>query len=153
MLRTTVDGASRTLSVTVATFTGVRSVFGLSLFGLSMRMPVSFTFVSQDNEQTELMVLFFFQNPYATFTHILQLCHDFRSLAAIFNSIVQAYTQPYLFRGRIKLIICHIRHELSVTIHEVSTSCKKTKVGWWTQYYGCDKKKFAYSKACVICIR
>ena len=39
-----------------------------------------------------------------------------------FPSVVQAYTQPYLFGGRIKLIICQIRQELSVTIHEISTS-------------------------------
>ena len=32
-----------------------------------------------------------------------------------------AYTQPYSFGGRIKLIICQIRHELSVTIHEICT--------------------------------
>ena len=30
---------------------------------------------------------------------------------------IQAYTQPYPFGGRIKLIIYQIRHELSVTIH------------------------------------
>ena len=51
-----VDGSSRTLSVTAAIFWGVRSVFGFSRFGLTMRMPVSLTF-SQDNEHTELTVL------------------------------------------------------------------------------------------------
>ena len=30
--------------------------------------------------------------------------------------------QLYLFGGRAKLIICQIRHELSVTIHEISIS-------------------------------
>ena len=30
-------------------------------------------------------------------------------------------------RGRIKLIICRIKHELSVTIYEISTSWKKNK--------------------------
>ena len=40
-------------------------------------------------------------------------------------SVVQAYTQPYWFGGKIKLIICQIRHKLSVTIHETSTSWKK----------------------------
>ena len=40
-------------------------------------------------------------------------------------SVVQAYTQPYLFGGRIKLIIYQIRHKLSVTIYEISTSCPK----------------------------
>ena len=40
-----------------------------------------------------------------------------------------AYTQPYSFGGRIKLIICQIGHELRVTIHEISTSWKKTLEG------------------------
>ena len=48
---------------------------------------------------------------------------------AIFPSVVKGYTQPYSFGGRIKLIICQIRHELSVTIHEISTSWKKTLDG------------------------
>ena len=34
--------------------------------------------------------------------------------------------KPYSFSGRIKLIICQIRHEISVTIHEISTSWKKS---------------------------
>ena len=41
--------------------------------------------------------------------------------------------QSYSFGGRIKLIICKIRHELSVTIHEISTSWKKN-VRWRTLY-------------------
>ena len=48
---------------------------------------------------------------------------------AIFPSVVQAYTQPYSYGGRIQLIICQIRHELSVSIHEISTSWKKTLGG------------------------
>ena len=46
---------------------------------------------------------------------------------AIFPSVVQAHTQPYSFDRRIKLIICQIRHELSVAIHEISTSWKKKR--------------------------
>ena len=34
----------------------------------------------------------------------------------------EAYTQPYSFGGRIKLIIFRIRPELNITIHEISTS-------------------------------
>ena len=41
-------------------------------------------------------------------------------------SIVQASTQPYSFGGRIKLIICQMRHELSVAIHAIRTGFKKT---------------------------
>ena len=77
---------------------------------------------SQNNEHMELTVHVFFQNPYEIFAHTLQHYHDFQSNVAIFVSVVQAYTQPYSFGGRIKLTICQIRHELSVTIHEVSTS-------------------------------
>ena len=72
---------------------------------------------------TALTVLLFVQNPYAIFAHILQHYHDFQNNVTIFPSVVQAYTQPYSFGGRIKLIIYHIRHELSVTIHEITTSC------------------------------
>ena len=47
-------------------------------------------------------------------------CRNRHLLQAIFPSVIQAYTQPYdySFAGRIKLIICQIRHELSVTVHE-----------------------------------
>ena len=47
---------------------------------------------------------------------------------AIFPSVVQAYTQPYI-SVRLKLIIWQIRHELSATTHEISTSWKKTLDG------------------------
>ena len=50
------------------------------------------------------------------------------------------YTQPYSFGGRIKLIICQIRYELSVTIYEISTSWRKN-VRWRTLYnthYNCN---------------
>ena len=50
---------------------------------------------------------------------------------AIFPSVVQAYTQPYWSGVRITVIICQIRHELSVTIHEISTSWNKN-VRWRT---------------------
>ena len=41
-------------------------------------------------------------------------------------------SQPHSFGGKIKLIICQIRHELSVTIYEISSSWKKN-VRWRTQ--------------------
>ena len=53
----------------------------------------------------------------------------YKSITDSLPSVVQAYTQPYSFGGRIKLIICQIRHELSVTIHEISISWKKTLDG------------------------
>ena len=56
-----------------------------------------------------------------------------KSIASPFPSVVQAYTQPYSFGGRIKLLICPIRHELSVTIHEISTIWKES-VRRWTLY-------------------
>ena len=45
-----------------------------------------------------------------------------KSIAVPLPKVVQAYAQPYSFGRRIKLIICQIRHELSVIIHEISTS-------------------------------
>ena len=55
-----------------------------------------------------------------------------QSNVAIFPTVIQAYTQPYSFRWRIKLIICQIRHKLSVTINEISSSWKKVR--WRTLY-------------------
>ena len=52
-----------------------------------------------------------------------------KSIAGPLRSIVQAYTQSNSFGGSIKLIICQIRHVLSITIHEISTSWKKTLDG------------------------
>ena len=49
-----------------------------------------------------------------------------KSIAVPLPSVVQAYTQTYSFGERIKLIICQIRHKLSVTIHEISSSWKKS---------------------------
>ena len=51
-----------------------------------------------------------------------------KSIAGSLPSVVQAYTLPYLFGERIKLIICQIRHELSVIIHHISTSWKMLNV-------------------------
>ena len=48
-----------------------------------------------------------------------------KSASSVAFCVVQAHTQPYSFFGRLKLIICQNRHELSVTLHEISTSCKK----------------------------
>ena len=44
----------------------------------------------------------------------------------------EAYAQQYSFDGRIKLIICQIRHELSVTIYEI---LDEKNVKWRTLYY------------------
>ena len=46
----------------------------------------------------------------------------YKSIAGPLPSVAEAYTQPYSFGGRLKLIICQIWHELSVTIHEISTN-------------------------------
>ena len=80
---------------------------------------------SQDNKHKELTVHPFFQNPYAIFVHILQHYYDFQSNLAIFPSVVQTYTQPHSFSGRIQLITSQLRPELRVTIHEISTNWKK----------------------------
>ena len=49
-----------------------------------------------------------------------------KSVVGPLPTVVQACTQPYSFGGRIKLISCQIRPEKSVTIHEISSSWKKT---------------------------
>ena len=50
-----------------------------------------------------------------------------KSASSLSRNVVQAYTQPYSFGGRIKLIIYQIRRELSVTVHEISTRWKKKR--------------------------
>ena len=45
----------------------------------------------------------------------------YKSIAGLLS---EAYTQPYSLGGRMKLIICKFKHELSVTIQEISTSKK-----------------------------
>ena len=52
-----------------------------------------------------------------------------KSIAGPFPSVIPAYTQPNSFGGRIKLIICQIRPELSVAIHVTSASWKVTLDG------------------------
>ena len=91
-----------------------------------------FHFFHKNRRKKRMTVLIFFQNPYSVFAHMLQHYHDFQSNIAILLSVVQAYTQPYSFAGRIKLIICQIRQELSVTIREISTNWKKN-LRWLTQ--------------------
>ena len=126
------DGASHTLSAPAAN-SRVYALL-LALHALVYRWGGQFlSLFSQGNEHTELTVLLFLQNPYAIFAHILQHYHNFQCNVAIFPSIFQEYTQSYSFGGGIKLIICQIRHELSVTIHEISTSWKRN-VRWRTQY-------------------
>ena len=66
----------------------------------------------------------------------------YKSIAGRLPSIVQVYTQPYSFGGRIKLIIYQIRHELSVTIHETSTSWRKKKTLDGGPYKKKNKKNF-----------
>ena len=81
------------------------------------------------NIRSTLTVLLFFKNSYAIFANILQHYHDFQSNVAIFPSVIEAYTQGYSCDGRIKLIICRIKHELGLIIHEISTSWIKTLDG------------------------
>ena len=47
--------------------------------------------------------------------------------SASFAKRIQAYTQPYSFGGSIKLIIYQIRHELSATVHEISSRWKQNR--------------------------
>ena len=119
--------ASRTFSATAAIFQGVRTVFSFSRFGLSMRMKVFFHFFHKITNIRSWRC--FSSSKICTqFSHsFCKHYYDFQSNVAIFPSVVQACTQLYSFDGRIKLIICQIRHELTVTIHEISTSWKKER--------------------------
>ena len=114
-----VDGTSRILSATAAIFSGARTVFGFSPvasffhFFHKISNIRSWRWFSSSKIRTQFSHIFF------------NITYDFQSNVAIFPSVVQTYTQPYSFGGRIKLIICQIRYELSVTIHEISTSWKK----------------------------
>ena len=67
----------------------------------------------------KIKMSFFGRDDFFFFAKIDIFC---KSIAAPLPSIVQQYTQPYSFGGRIKLITCQIRHELSVTIHEIGTT-------------------------------
>ena len=128
-----VDGGSSALSAPAAIFSGVCIVFGFSGFGLSMKMPVRFTFFTRlrtyGADGTSLL-----PKSVCNFAHILQHYHDFQSNFAIFPSVVQTYKQLNSFSGWMKLIICQIKYDLSVTIHEISTSWKKNR-RWQTWYY------------------
>ena len=75
-----------------------------------------------------------------------------KSIAGPLPSVVQAFTQPYSFGGSIKLIICQIRHELSV--HEISTSWKKN-VRWRSQYnkHVCQHKRKKKMGKSIIRVR
>ena len=83
--------------------------------GLQIQQFCLFTSPPRSNWASSEKIMFFFDK-------IGIFC---KSIAGPLPSSVQAYTQPSSFGGRIKLIICHIRHELCLTIHEISTSWKK----------------------------
>ena len=76
------------------------------------------------------------------FTKIGIFC---KSIEGPLPSLVQAYTQPYPFGERIKLIINQIRHKLNVTIHEISTSWKKTLDGGPYSYLIKKKNTFEWN--------
>ena len=99
--------------------------FSINACGFSvpqMRQFCLFTYPPRTNELHRKRWLFFF-------VKIGTFC---KSIAGPLPSVVQAYTQPYSFVGRIKLIICQIRHKLRVIIHEISTS--KKNVRWRSRY-------------------
>ena len=58
----------------------------------------------------------------------------------IFCKSITGSVSPYSFGRRIKLIICQIKHELSITIHEISTSWKEN-VWWRIQYVNVCAKR------------
>ena len=68
-------------------------------------------------------------NRWILFAKIDMFC---KSIAGPLPSVIQAYIQPYSCGGRIKLIICQIRLEISITIREISTSWKNVR--WRTLF-------------------
>ena len=118
-----VDGASGTLSATAKIFSGVRIVWLFTLW-----------FIDQDAS-----FLYFFHKitnirSWRCFPSSKICTHTFCNITQIFKVISQyflalfnnhTHTQPYSFSGRINLITCQIRQELSVTIYEISTNWKK----------------------------
>ena len=97
--------------------------FWLFLFWFIDEDASCFRFFSQDNEHTELMVLLFFQNPYAIFARTFcNITMIFKVMLQYFPALFKRIHNPYSFGGKIKQITCQIRHKLSVAIHEKSTS-------------------------------
>ena len=90
----------------------------------------NFTCLHTRHDQNELDLKRWF------FAKICILC---KSIA---GPLSQAYTRLYSFGGRIKLIICQIRHELGITYHSPNKRWLK-KVRWRTQYN--IEKNFKYS--------
>ena len=105
---------------TVTRFGCVRfSMYACGLSVPQMRQLCLFTFPPRSKWASSEKMIFFFAK-FGIFC---------KSIPRPLPSVVQAYTQPYSFGGRIKLIICQNRRELSVTIHEISISWKKTLDG------------------------
>ena len=77
-------------------------------------------YVAHSRSCTRCFAPYFWRSHYHYYFFFLPKSASFVSRSVvIFPSVVQAYTQPYSFGGRIKLIICQIRYELSVTIYEM----------------------------------
>ena len=119
-----VDGASHTLSGTAAIFSDVCIVFGFSRFGLSMRMPASFFHFFHKITNIRSWRCFSFSKIRTQFSHTFcNITMIFKVMSQYFPVFGQAYTQPYSFGGRIKLIICQIRHKLRVTLDSGPNKC------------------------------
>ena len=96
-----------------------------------------------------------FTNPYANIKMSFIWKDDFfskigifcKSIAGLLPRVVQAYTQPYKFGGRIKLIICQIRHELSVTIHKIGIH-----IHWPLQPFSQDYWPSFSHHLCCVCV-
>ena len=88
--------------------------FSMDAYGFSVPQMLQFclfTYPPRSKRASSEKMIFF--------AKIIIFCN---SIAGPFPRVVQAYIQLYLFGGRIKLYIGQIRHELSVTSHEIITS-------------------------------
>ena len=88
-------------------------VHRLSIFACGFSVPQTQQF-SLSTYPANIEMSFIWKDDFFFFAKIGICC---KSIAGPLPSVVQAYTKPYSFGERIKRIICHSRHELSVAIH------------------------------------
>ena len=121
-----VDGASHTLSATAAIFLGVRTPC-FWLFTLwFIDEDASFFHFFHKIMNIRSWRCFFSSKIRKQFSHTLcNITMIFKVMSQYFPALFKRIQQPYSFGGRLKLIICQIRHEVSVTVHEIRTSWKK----------------------------
>ena len=106
------------------------SMYACGFFGPQMRQFCLFTYPPRSKWALSVKMIFF--------AKIDIFCK------AIADPFVQTYTQSYSFGRSIKLIICQIRHELSVIMLEIST-----KSFWVRRLFNVCVRVFCDNFACL----